>query len=477
VQKAKLILSILMFTLCLGPVMAEEASTNYVVDKVLHLRVNSSINPATLSYFRTAYKKAEKEKYQMILIDMNTPGGLVTTTKDILTLIGDADFPTAIWIRPEGASATSAGAIISVGAHLLYMSNGTNIGAATPIQMTGDIEGKKETDEKKNKDNAKESTEAPKSVQKRLAEELKKNQKGAGGDARAKAINDLVALVESLAETRGRNTELFAQMIKKAASYKASEALKNNLIDATANTIDDIFSHMDGKTITVKGKRLVLSADSPQVENFDMDLGQKLLDIFANPSLAYLFFLIGAALIYLELQAPGGMIAGSIGAICLIFAGIGFQVLPLNFGALGLIVLAFLLFIMEIYIVSYGILSLAGIAALVSGSLFLFRGEDGYLAMDVTLVYSSVAAILIFMGIIVYIFIRDRNEAQDLDFNKLQGKNATIMSELPSEEEGYFYYQVKANGEIWRARSKTSKEIGEHIKIQKQTDDNNLLEF
>lgn len=163
--------------------------------------------------------------------------------------------------------------------------------------------------------------------------------------------------------------------------------------------------------------------------------------------------------------------------LSLLFAGIGFQVLPLNFGALGLIVLAFLLFIMEIYVTSYGILSLAGIAALVSGSLFIFRGEDGYLAMDVSLIYSSVAAIVIFMGLIVYIFIRDRKEAQNLDFNNLVGKNATIISEMPSEEEGYFYYQVKANGEIWRARSKSPKTIGDHMKVLKQDDDHNILEF
>lgn len=482
-QKIKLILSILMLTLCLGPVQAETTPTNYMVDKVLHLSVNSSINPATLNYFRTAYLKAKKENYQMILIDMNTPGGLVTTTKDILTLIGDADIPTAIWIRPEGASATSAGAIISVGAHLLYMANGTNIGAATPIQMTGDIEGNKESESDKadNKDEEKssankESSKAS-SVQEKLAEKLKENQQGGGSDARAKAINDLVALVESLAETRGRNTELYAEMIKTAASYKASEAVEKNLINATANSLDDILKHMDGHEILLKGQPLTLNADSPRVDKFEMDLGQKLLDIFANPSLAYLFFLIGAALIYLELQAPGGFIAGSIGALSLIFAGIGFQVLPLNFGALGLIVIAFLLFIMEIYVASYGILSLTGIAALVSGSLFLFRGEDGYLAMDVSLVYSSVAAIVIFMGLIIYIFVRDRKEAQDLDFNNLEGKNATILSEMPSEEEGYFYFQVKANGEIWRARSKSPMTVGEHMKIIKQDDDRNLLEF
>src|SRR5690606_33521358 len=140
----------------------------------------------------------------------------------------------------------------------------------------------------------------------------------------------------------------------------------------------------------VKGKEIKLKANAPEIISFDMDLGQKLLDILANPTTAYILFILGAGLIYLEMQTPGGMIAGGLGAVFLIFAGIGFQILPLNFGALGLIILAFILLVMEIYITSYGILTLAGVASLIAGSLFLFRSDDAYLHLSHSVIFSTV---------------------------------------------------------------------------------------
>ncbi len=281
------------------PVFIEQRS----VEKIIRLDINSSINPATYSYLKAGFQEAKENEFGAILITLNTPGGLVSTTKEILTLFGDSDLPVIVWIRPEGASATSAGAIISSGAHMLYMSDGTNMGAATPIEMSGDI---KQT------------------------------------DARSKAINDLVALVQSLAQTRGRNADLFAEMIEKASSFKSKEALEKKLIDGIANSTKDIRELSHHRVIKIKGKQVKLEFRDAQIISFGMDLGQKLLDILANPSTAYILFVIGAGLIYLELQAAGGFIAGGVGVVCLLLAGIGFQVLPLNFGALGLIVLSFL---------------------------------------------------------------------------------------------------------------------------------------
>lgn len=451
---------------------------DYHIRSILQLEVNSSINPATLNYFRTAYKRAQQESFDLVLITINTPGGLVSTTKDILTLIGDAEFPTAIWVKPEGASATSAGAIIASAAHLLYMSEGTNIGAATPVQMGGDIEGdqNKENNDVANKEESSSNEKAPQTIQERLAQELKKNQEG-GGDMRAKAVNDLVALIQSLSEARGRNAELYAEMIRNAASFKAREAYEEKLIDGIANNLEDIVDHLNGREVVVKGKTLNLSSTSPRVVTMQMDLGQKLLDIFANPGLAYILFLIGAALIYLELQAPGGFIAGSIGVVCIIMAGIGFQVLPLDFGALGLIVFSFLLFVMEIYVTSYGVLSLAGLAALISGSLFLYRGDDGYLELSHSFIFSSVSAVLVFMGLIAYMFIRDRKVADVADFNAVVGKHAVVMSEISSTEPDYFFYQVKVNGEIWRARSKKQVQVHATVTITGNDQQTNTLDF
>lgn len=396
------------------------------VQSISRLEINSSINPATLSYLESSFKKANQESSDLILIELNTPGGLVTTTKEILTLFGNSDRPVVVWIKPEGASATSAGAIIASGSHLLFMSEGTNIGAATPIQMGKDIE--------------KES------------------------DMRKKAINDLVALVQSLSEARGRNPKLFGEMIEKASSFKAKEALEKNLVDGIANTRSELFRNLEGSKLRLKGQNYALKLNNPQITNIPMDLGQKLLNVFANPSTAYVLFLVGAALLYLEFQAAGGFIAGSIGAICLLLAGIGFQVLPLNFGALGLIVVAFVLFIMEAFITSYGILSIAGVASLIAGSLFLFRTDDAYISLSHSLILAVVSAITAFLSICLYLIIKERKNVGKEKFNETVQRHGVVVKHL-REEAGHHIYQVKIGGEFWSGQSLEKFNIGDEIKV------------
>jgi membrane-bound serine protease (ClpP class) len=392
------------------------------VHKILSLEISSSINPATLNYIKNAVKK--QKDHQILLIKMNTPGGLVTTTKEILTLFGESDVPVIVWVTPEGASATSAGAIIASGAHFLFMSQGTNIGAATPVQMGKDIK----------------------------------------SDLRNKAINDLVALVEGLAKARGRNASLFGEMITKASSFDAQTAEKKILIDSIINNEPELIRYLNGKSIDIKGEQITLNMQSPRIVEFKMDLGQHLLNIFANPSLAYILFLIGAALLYLEMQAPGGFLAGSVGAVCLLLAGIGFQVLPLNFGALGLIILSFALFIIEIYVVSYGILSIAGIAALSFGSLFLYRTQNSYLELSTTVIVSSVSAISLFVLIIGFVIIRDLLKNKKNSFFTLEGKQAQIK-EILEKNNGENHYLVKIAGETWKAYSANSFSIGQKCKV------------
>lgn len=379
--------------------------------KVHIFNIENSINPAVYSYLEAGFKKVEPN--HLILIKMNTPGGLVSTTKDIITLIGKTKAPTAIWVTPEGASATSAGAIISSSAHYLFMSDGANIGAATPIGMGGDIKEK---------------------------------------DARSKAINDLVALVTSLAESRDRNSKSFKEMITEAKSFSTDEALKKKIIDAKAKNITEILSYVKKNPKKILGNIVEYQINTPEIITVEMDLGQKLLNIFANPSLAYLLFLIGAALLYFEFQAPGGFIAGSIGVISLILAGISFQVLPLNLGALGLIVVSFVLFVLEAYITSYGILTVGGLAALISGSLFLFRGNDSYLTVQTSLIVSAAVAIILFMGIIAYMIIRDRKKFGSKDFYNFKDSYCDIVESLGAEGAGYIY-KIKVSGEYWNAFS------------------------
>jgi membrane-bound serine protease (ClpP class) len=407
---------------------SEEKS--YVVNNILSLSINSSINPATYSYFESGFKEAEKKNFDLILIKINTPGGLVSTTKNILTLFGNSSIPVAVWVAPEGASATSAGAIIASGAHVLMMANGTNIGAATPINLGAD---------------------------------------GLKKDMRNKAINDLVALVSSLAETRGRNTKMFAKMIEDASSYTSQKAKAEGIVDGIANTNSEALKIIDNAKINLKGESYLLKVDKPLWHIYEMDLGQKLLDIFAHPHMAYILFILGAALLYLEFQAAGSFVAGGIGILCLILAGIGFQVLPLNFGALGLIVLSFVLFVLEIYVVSYGILSLAGVASLVTGSMFLFRTDDAYLSVSYSLIYTIASVIMLFMLILGCFLFRDfKRFKNSLPYYSLVDKEALIIEVLEENlDSSKFIYHVKVSGEIWKASSNKKYQKGERVKVKK----------
>lgn len=438
-MKKKILFFLFSFLISLGSwaqtssiQVKESVVQDWNVKQVLKVEINSSINPATYNYLKVAFQKVKKEGHQLLLITMNTPGGLVSTTKQILTLFGKDDVPVVIWIAPGGASATSAGAIISSGAHVLFMAEGTSIGAATPIEMSGDIKAK---------------------------------------DARKKAINSLVSLVESLSDARGRNQEMYAKMVKEAASFNATDAQEKNIIDGVVNSLPELIKALQGRKINLKGHAYTLNVQSPTITSLSMDLGQKLLDTLANPSMAYVLFLIGAALLYLELQSPGGFIAGGIGAVCLLLAGIGFQILPLNFGALGLILLAFVLFLLEAYIISYGMLTLAGLIALTAGSLFLYRTDEVYLQMSTALIFSTVASIGIFVLFLGYYLAKDwknRKTGEISDYNSPIGKQGHIIEVLPSEEEGIFYYQIKVGGEFWKAKSNKHLQINDQCEIKKQ---------
>ena len=420
------------YLICILTIFTLSAAETYPINKILSLEISSSINPATLNYLKEGYKKAQETPCDLVLIKLNTPGGLVSTTKEILTLIGSQDIPTAVWVTPQGASATSAGAIIASGAHLLFMSDGTNIGAATPIELSGDIAQK---------------------------------------DLKSKAVNDLVALVQSLAESHGRNGKLFGEMVEHAKSYKTIEAKEQKLISEIVNTPAELIRAVNNQIISIKGKKILLASNSTtEIITFAMDLGQKILDIFAHPSMAYILFVIGAALIYLEMQAAGGFIAGSIGVICLIMAGISFQVLPLNLGALLLIISSFILFVLESYITSYGILSLAGIATLILGSLFLFRTNDAYIAVSSSVIIATVASITLFVLLVGYLFVKDIFKKRVQNLFSLQGKTVTIVEILESNIPGQYLYQVKVSGELWKAQSSKQLQLNDTAMIESQKD-------
>ncbi len=383
------------------------------------LTVDSAITPATYDYFKQTFRGGSSN--EAILIELNTPGGLVSTTKDIITLIGNSDSPVIVWITPEGASASSAGAIVASAAHLIFMSPGTNMGAATPIGLGGDIQ---------------------------------------ESDGRKKALNDLSAMVRSLSEERSRNPKPFEEMIREAKSFTDKEAIKLKFIDGVSSSRKDLISKLEGKSIRVKGKEMTLKLDSPQVLEAAPNIGQSILAVLANPELAYLLFLLGVALIYFEFQAPGGFVAGTIGFTLLILAAMSFQVLPLHWGSLGFIILGVGLLILEIFVVSYGLLTLAGLAVFILGSLFLFKGDEGFISIEYPVLLSTLAGVTVSVGLIAWYLIKDA---------KKQKLNPSFF--LPVGVQGVVVKvqgltgMIKVRGELWKYKSEEEFSPGDKAEV------------
>lgn len=391
--------------------------------------INSAITPATFRYLERV-KKLDKKT--AILIKLNTPGGLVSTTKDILTLLGSQFRPVIIWVTPEGASSTSAGAILSSAAHFLYMHEGTNIGAATPIGLGSDI---------------------------------KEN------DQRSKAINDLVALVKALCESRGRPVTPFVEMIETAKSFTAKEALKLKFIDGVVNNRSDILLALDQKNFNLNGEKFKLVIDKNlEWKEMEQDLGDNLLNIVAHPSTAYILFILGIALLYFEMQAPGGYIAGSAGVIALILAAIAFQVLPLNWGGMGLMLAGIVFIVLEVYITSYGLLGLAGVGAFATGSLFLFDTKEAWLMVNYQIIFSILAAVVVSVGFLSWYLFKDSKKVKNSHFFVPINEEGTVLTRLGGEN-----YQIKVRGEIWKAHSKELLVLGERVKVTEQSPIDHLV--
>jgi membrane-bound serine protease (ClpP class) len=418
-MKEKILLNILFLVLSLLPVKSWAKTLD--VSELSILSVNSAITPATFDYLKQNFKTLPPTA--LVILQLNTPGGLVTTTKDIITMVGAQKRPFIVWITPEGASASSAGAIIASAAHFIFMAPGTSMGAATPVGMGGDI---------------------------------------AESDGRKKALNDLSALVRSLSALRGRPSEPFEKMITGAESFTDKEALKLRIIDGVFSSARDIALFLDGKTFTLDGVSTTLNVKNIQYKDYEPTTGQKILEVLANPTTAYILFLIGIALIYFEFQAPGGFIAGSVGFCFLILAAISFQVLPLNWGSMGLIVAGIALLILEVFIVSYGILSIAGLAAFIMGSLFLFHGDEGLISIQYPAIISSLAGVILSVGLITWYLIRERKKQhpEERNFFLPSGAKGTVLTKYNTSD-----YQVKVRGEIWRASSDENLEINDQIEV------------
>lgn len=299
---------------------------------VLVIEIRGTINPATVGYLDGAISRAVEQKSKLILIELDTPGGLVASVRSMAQSIDASAVPVAVFVTPAGSAATSAGALLSFSSHVSAMSPGTNLGAAHPVTGEGkDIE----------------------------------------GDMKEKAVNDTSAFARGLAELRGRNVLLSEKVVTKSQSFTAEEAVKQKLVEFMAKDREDLFQKLENHKIKFKGQDLTFNLKNARVETFEMSLGEKLLNYLANPNIAAILMTLGMLLIYIEISNPGISVAGIFGGICLIIAFMSFQSLPVHAGGAALLILGLIFLGLEPFVVSGGALAAGGVVSFVLGSIWI----------------------------------------------------------------------------------------------------------
>lgn len=313
-------------------------------------------------------------KNVVLILKLNTPGGLVASMSRIMSRMAEADYPVVIWVAPAGASATSAGAFIVQAAHIAAMAPNTNIGAAHPVVGMGkDIEDK---------------------------------------EMDRKVTNDLAAKIRSFAQERGRDTEVIESMVRESVSLTAQEALSKKVIDFIAADEEELLKKIDGRSVKIRGEQRTISLGNYMVKRVEMPLRLRILEILSRPDFAYLALLAGVFLIILELRSPGGFVAGVIGAIMLLLASYGLRVLPVNYVGVALLVGGIVTIIADLFIGGIGIVSAAGVGAMLFGGLILFRAPGGELLhISPTFVVTTslvIGVIFLFVMRLVYKALRNK---------------------------------------------------------------------
>lgn len=381
-----------------------------IAQKVIAITIDGSINPATAGYIHRAIQHAEKQKATSLLIHLNTPGGLLKSTRVIVGDILQSPIPVIVYVSPGGAHAGSAGVFITMAAHIAAMAPGTNIGAAHPVNSGGG------------------------SMDTIMSE---------------KVTNDAVAFIRSIANKRGRNANWAAEAVRKSVSLSENEALENNVIDLISNNEQELLTAIDGKNVTVTTGTTALRTKNAKVELMEMGWGEKLLNVLSDPNVAYILFLLGIYGLLFELYSPGAIFPGVLGGISIILALYAMHTLPVNYAGLALIVFAIVLFVLEIKIVSHGILALGGIVSLLLGSMMLIRSEQEFAFARISwvVIISAVAVTTLFFLFIVGMGIQAQRAKPTTGLEGMIGETGHAISELNP------LGTVRMHGEIWRAQS------------------------
>ena len=400
---------------------------------VVRGRIDTPIQPASAAYLRKLLREAAESHASLVVLELSTPGGLLTSTREMATAILLSPVPVATYVAPSGASAASAGFFLLLAGDVAAMAPGTNTGAAHPVGGEGQ--------------------DLPKTMSE-------------------KAEQDSRAFIRTLARQRGRNAEKAESAVSASASFTESEARESGLIEIVARDVPDLVRQIDGRVISRAGAGAGRAPAAPlvlsgaRIESRDMGSLEKLLGIVSHPNVAYVLFLAGMVGLYYELSSPGAILPGIVGGISLLLALYAFSVLPLCLAGVALLLFGILLFVAEVKVTSHGLLAVGGAFSLIAGSLLLFsgRGDAAGYRVDLSIVIPGIAVTLAAVAFLSWRTLRLRRMPVRTGREGLVGETARVVRELPADGRGG---TVLVHGEYWDATGPPGALPGELVRVSR----------
>ena len=404
------------------------------------LTVQGAIGPASADYLLRGIDKAIKDSAHLVVIEMDTPGGLDTSMRDIIKAILASPVPVATYVSPRGARAASAGTYILYASHIAAMAPATNLGAATPVEY------------------------APGASEKPGRPGGEKTREPPGDPKMRKAVHDAAAYIRGLAELRGRNAEWAERAVREAVSLSATEALELGVVDLVAANIEDLLRQIDGRVVKTAAGDLTLATADARIEQVLPDWRSRLLAVIGDPSIAYILMLLGIYGLIYEFSNPGMLFPGVVGGICLLLALFALQVMPISYAGLALMVLGIVLMISEAFIPSFGALGLGGVVAFAIGSVMLIDTEAPGYGIPWMLVVPVAVASALFSFFAVGMALKARSRPVVTGAEEMLGARGEFLDDMARE--GW----ARIHGEQWRVRSGMPLKRGDRVRVRARHD-------
>jgi len=398
-------------------------------NKYAVLTLNGSVNPIIAEYLVDSIKKSADDGNKFVILQMDTPGGLMDSMREIIKSILTSPIPVVVYTYPKGAQAASAGGFIMLASHIAAMAPGTEIGAMHPVSPMLDFM-------KKDKDG------------------------GPEGVMEKKVLNDTIAYARSLAQKRGRNVDWAVEAVSKAVSNSYMEAYKAGVIDIVAEDMPDLLRQLDGRKINLNGADFIFRTKGITETMYEMTWKQKFVNRFADPQMIFLLFILAIAGIGMELKNPGMIVPGTVGGISLILFLMGIKLIPINALGLVLVVLAFILFILELKFQSFGLLTAGGIVSFFIGATILFDSPLPGGGVPMTSIIAMIGVVLAFVFIVVRAVINVHKTQVTTGREGMIGETGTALSDFLRNG------KISVHGEIWNAESDTGVKQGDPVVVE-----------